>query len=397
MKILQLCHKPPFPPVDGGCIAMNNVTEALLHKGHEVKILTASTDKHPFKKKNYSKEYIKNTAIEACYINTKVNIVDAFSALVTADNYNISRFFTPDFDKLLKKVLEQNTYDVVHIESLFMTPYIDTIRKLSNAKIILRSHNLEHIIWRRLAENAKNKAKKIYIRHLSNQLKKYEESTLPLMDGIAAMSYEDRQRYQKLKNTPQQLTTIPFGIDLKKYTFQAYEGNGQKYFHLGSMNWHPNIEAVEWFTQMIWPELSKEDEKLHLYLAGNSIDDGQNFFRSDNISNDGRVENAQKYMQEHGIMVAPLLSGGGMRVKIIEAMALGCPVITTSVGIEGIEAEQNEHYYLANDQDEFKKTIRAIRKKPENAIKISHNARQLVEEKYDNNKIIDNLIDFYSK
>ena len=136
---------------------------------------------------------------------------------MTADSYNISRFFSADFDKKLKQTLQANKFDFVHLESLFLTPYIGTIQKYSEAKVILRSHNLEHLIWERLANLEGNKAKKLYLKHLSKKLKKYENQVLNDVDAIAAISFEDTKRYQELDCTVP-LITVPFGSDLAKYT-----------------------------------------------------------------------------------------------------------------------------------------------------------------------------------
>ena len=149
MKVLQLCLKPPVPMVDGGCIAMHTLSQGLLDQGIELKILTVATSKHPFLPDQISKKFKDQTAIEGVFLDTSINVIDAFSALVTADSYNVNRFFSTDFDRRLIEILQENEYDIVHLESLFMTPYIDTIRKLSSAKVILRSHNLEHTIWSR--------------------------------------------------------------------------------------------------------------------------------------------------------------------------------------------------------------------------------------------------------
>ena len=94
MKVLQLCHKPPLPSIDGGCISMNNITDGLLKNKCKVKILTISTTKHPFNKDNLPKNYIQRTAIESVFVDTELNVVDAISNLVTSDSYNISRFFS---------------------------------------------------------------------------------------------------------------------------------------------------------------------------------------------------------------------------------------------------------------------------------------------------------------
>ena len=135
---------------------------------------------------------------------------------IRTDSYNISRFFSPDFDTLLIKTLKNNSFDVIHLESLFMTPYVHTLRKYSSAKVILRSHNLEYMIWERLARKTINPAKKIYLNILSKQLKNYETSVLNSIDGIAAISMDDRLKYEKL-GCEKPMKTIPFGIDIKKY------------------------------------------------------------------------------------------------------------------------------------------------------------------------------------
>ena len=117
--------------MDGGCIAMNNITQGLLDANHEVKVLTIETYKHPFRPEEMPADYVKQTAIEAVFVDTKVNLVDAFSNLVTADSYNISRFFSTDFDIKLMEILQAQEFDVIHLESLFMTPYIGTVRRFS--------------------------------------------------------------------------------------------------------------------------------------------------------------------------------------------------------------------------------------------------------------------------
>jgi hypothetical protein len=188
MRILQLCNKPPFPPKDGGGIAMNNITRGLLDAGHEVKLLTVYTNKHDLDLSELSKEYIDATDVEGVFIDTQINLVDAFSSLITQDSYNVSRFFSPDLDIRLTDILKRSDFDVVHLESLFMTPYIGTIRRFSKAKIVLRSHNLEYIIWERIAAGTKNRAKKAYLKYLSKKLKNYELSVINQVDGIASIS-----------------------------------------------------------------------------------------------------------------------------------------------------------------------------------------------------------------
>lgn len=394
MKVLQLCNKPPQPIIDGGCIAINNIATGLLAKDVELKIVTIATQKHPFTIETFSEEFKEKTTIEAVFVDTRVNIIDAFSALVTSDSYNVSRFFSPDFNKRLTELLEENSYDIVHLESLFMTPYIHTIRKYSDAKIVLRSHNLEHLIWERLANSTGNTAKRIYLKHLSSKLKKYEYHTINEVDGIAAISFEDTSRYELLKcQAP--LLTIPFGIDLNKYPYSENKpSTSTSLFHIGSMDWEPNKEAINWLLDDIWPSL--EELGIQLHLAGRNMPGYITQQASEDLKVHGEVPNAIEFMSSYGIMIAPLLSGSGMRVKIIEAMGMGKAVITTKVGAEGINYIDGENIRIANTAEEIIETVKELHKNPAEVIRLGKNARQLIEQHYDNDKIIDNLIEFYN-
>lgn len=393
MKVLQLCNKPPQPIIDGGCIAINNIANGLLDKGIDLKILTVATEKHPFLPEKFAPQFFEKTKIEGVFVDTRVNIIDAFSALVTSDSYNVSRFFSPDFNKRLIELLEANTYDIVHLESLFMTPYIHTIRKYSDSKIVLRSHNLEHLIWERLANSTGNTAKRIYLKHLSSKLKKYEYRTINEVDGIAAISFEDTTRYQQLKcKAP--LLTIPFGIDLSKYPFKKEtNATSSTLFHIGSMDWEPNKEAINWLLDDIWPKI--DPTKASLHLAGRNMPGYITQQANDGLKIYGEVPSAVEFMAQFDIMIAPLLSGSGMRVKIIEAMGMGKAVITTKIGAEGIMYTNHENIRIANTSKELIQTIKELVENPEEVKRLGDNARQLIELHYDNEKIMDNLVSFY--
>jgi glycosyltransferase involved in cell wall biosynthesis len=394
MKILQLCHKPPVPAIDGGCIAMNNISQGLLQNGHELKIITIVTSKHPLQLEKLSAEYIEKTKIEGVFIDTSLNLIDAFSALVTSDSYNISRFFSPDFDRKLTQLLLEEKFDIIHLESLFMTPYIATIRRNSKGKIVLRSHNLEYMIWERMAETSKNFAKKRYLKILAKQLKKYEFSVLDAVDGIAAISGEDGKKYLHGEfNKP--LVTIPFGINLDLYNSDNSREEFPSLFHIGAMDWLPNIEGIEWFLKEIWPSINEKFPDLKFYLAGRKMPESMLQTKHKNVIVVGEIQDANEFMSSKSIMIVPLLTAGGIRVKIIEAMALKKSVISTTIGAHGIEGENKKDIFIADTKEDFVNSIYALVNNYQNHIDIGKNARKLVEEKYDNKKLIEELIEFY--
>ncbi len=397
MKILQICHKPPFPAIDGGCIAINNISRGLLNQNQDLKIITISTNKHPFLADKIESNFEDETKIEHLFIDTKLNIVDAFSNLVTYDSYNISRFFSPDFDQLVIKTLKSGNFDVVHLESLFTTPYLETIRNHSDAKIVLRSHNLEYMIWQRLASETNNPAKKIYLKLLSNQLKNYEIDIVSKVDGIAAISKEDEKKYKKL-GCKVPLQTIPFGIDTKSYKSiqKKIDIKNLSFFHLGAMNWKPNLEAVGWLNKDIWPNIANSFPTFKLHLAGKNMPQWIINNNYKGIINHQEVESAIDFMNEFDIMLVPLLSAGGIRVKIIEGMALGKVIISTKIGAEGIDYEEGVNILIANTAKEFTEKIKWLTKHPEKINEIGGNAKKYISKQYDNTLISEKLVKFYN-
>lgn len=396
MRILQLCLKPPQPAKDGGCIAINNISKGLIDLGVDLKILTLSTHKHPFDINAFSDEFVNRSNIEAVFIDTKLNIVDAFSNLVTADSYNVSRFFSTDFDILLRKTLEASEYDVVHLESLFMTTYCHTIRRFSKAKIVLRSHNLEHMIWERMANQSTNPAKKVYLKLLAKQLREYEINTLNSIDGIASITDEDGDKYKNLGCT-KPIMTVPFGVQLSDYKFiDPKTTQDLKLFHLGAMDWKPNIEGVAWFLEEIWIPLQEKHPELILNIAGRNMPEWLMQSNYNNVNNLGEVTSSSQFINDNNVMIVPLLSAGGMRVKIIEGMALGKVILSTSIGAEGIEFIDRENILIANTLEEHINQIEWLLEDPNRIITIGTNARYLVEKKYDNEIIIKNLYGFYT-
>ncbi len=370
---------------------MNTITRGLMEAGHEVKILTIVTEKHPFEPEKFPEGYAEKTGIEGVFVDTKVNAVDAFAALVTSDSYNISRFFSPDFDMLLARYLRRNKVDVIHMESLFMTPYIKTCRRHSKAPVVLRSHNLEFMIWERVAKGTRNVAKRSYMKYLSSKLKAYEMATLPRLDGIVAISPEDRDRYSQIGYSGS-LNWIPFGVDLERYPPQASPAS-PTVFHLGSMDWLPNIEGMHWFLLEVWPLVIARKPDAQLYLAGRAMPEELPNADLPGVHVLGEVESAIDFMHEHKVMVVPVHSAGGIRIKIIEGMALEKAIVSTEVGAEGIEYADGHNIRIANDPQAFATAIVEELEKEDNPV--GRHARTLIEEVYDNRGITQRLVHFY--
>ncbi len=396
MKILQLCHKPPFPLVDGGCVAIHNVTDMLLNSGQEVKVVALETPKHPVNMSAFPKDYLQRTRFESVFVDTTPRLKDALKSLCTHTSYHINRFYSKQMVSLLTQILKRETFDIVHVESIYMMAYIPVIRKYSKAKVVMRMHNIEHEIWERLAQNERNLLRKWLYRTNAHQLEKVERRILQLVDGYLTISTPDYQFFQALSpETKGEVLT--FGIDMDKYEDEDdyIPSDEPSIFHLGSMNWAPNVEGIEWFLDEVWPVILKEQPELTFTIAGHHIPESFYQRHDQNVILAGSVPDANEFMLQHDIMVVPLLAGSGIRVKIIEGMALGKVVITTSVGAQGLEVENGKHLFIANTPEEFAAAIHKCVATPDLCSIIGENAREFISVHHNSALIKDQLISFY--
>lgn len=397
MNILQLCSKVPNPPKDGGAVAMDVLTKGLIDLGANVKVLAISTHKHPFDESKISPDYKAKTNIEAVFVDTRIKPIDVFLNLFSSESYNMSRFYSKEMDAKLIELLKNNSFDVVQLETLFVAPYVNTIRKYSKAKIVLRSQNIEYLFWERRAEKTNNPLLKFYLNLLAKRLKAFELNMLNSYDGIAAITPEDAECFKKL-GCSKPLISIPFGLDLS--SFRVKPDIKQEFpscFHLGAMNWAPNIEGVKWLLESVWEKVMAQKPDIKLYLAGRYMPEWLNKLNKKNVEVVGEVKSQFEFMQSKGIMLVPLLSGGGMRIKIIEGMATGKTIISTSIGAEGVPYEHKKNILIANTPQEFADCISLCVNDPQLYQAIGKNAQILVNEHFDNGKLCRDLLNFYEQ
>jgi len=384
-----------MPARDGGCIAMNNITQGLLLGGHKVKILSIFTSKHDLDLDSLSDDYLNATKIEGVFVNTEVNLVDALSSYITSDSYNVNRFFSVDFDIRLTSILKREQFDVVHLESLFMTPYVATIKRYTQCPVVLRSHNLEFIIWEKIARGTRNPFKRIYLSYLARKLREYELSAMNHVHGIAAISEEDRKRYLDL-GVRKPICVVPLGINTDEYS-HTNDNSELALFHLGAMDWSPNVEGVRWFLDTIWPAIHAKFPNLKLYLAGRNMPPELLDRHEPNVSILGAVTDGREFVRSKQIMIVPLLSAGGIRVKIIEGMALGKLVISTSLGADGLNCVDGEHLMLADRKEQWLECIEKLLNDAGLRERMAHKATQHIRSHFTMQSVTTKLVSFYKE
>ncbi|MBN8703154.1 MAG: glycosyltransferase family 4 protein [Bacteroidetes bacterium] len=395
MNILQICYRVPIPAKDGGCIAMNAITESILLQKHTVKVIALNTSKHFIAEADIANEYKNKTKFESYFIDTAIKPIKALLNLFSKQSYHIERFYSKEFEKRIEKILENEKFDIVHLESIYTAPYISIIKK-HNIKIILRSHNVEHLIWERLTKKISNPLKKAYLTIQTKRLKHFEIEALNKVDGIISISKEDTRYFQQ-KSITKPIEDLSFGISVKNYNYAAKSSCVKKIGFIGALDWQPNYNGLLWFINTVWHSLVKQNHNLELHVAGRNTPDNLHKLETQNIFIHGEVIDAKEFISEADILVVPLFAGSGIRIKIIESMALGTPVVSTSIGMEGIPCFDENNIIIANNPEEFIKKISELIVNNDKLKTVAKNARLLVEKEFNTEFISQKLIDFYKK
>ena len=390
MRVLQLTYRVPFPPTDGGAMGIYTITKGLSENGCSIDLVAINTPKH-----SQPEGAMKFWAVQYdVFVDTNIKIMDMIrNVLFEKTPYNIKRFLSPAVDNKLSELLSTNTYDFIQVEGAFVAGYIPLIRKMTSAPIIVRTHNIEYVIWQRLAINETNPLKKWFFRHLSKRLYKFESKYYNMADGIAAITADDEERLIQMKvNVP--VSVIPVGTEMEKFKASSEEATPKSLFIIGALDWMPNLEGLNWFMENIWPELNKKMPEVTLHIAGKGTPKHIAEWKLRNVCVHGFVDDAIKFMNSYQLMLVPLLSGGGMRVKIIEGLAAGKCIVSTSVGAEGIPVTNKENIILAETPEEWINTITYLLSKPEKIERIGKNARQLAMDRFDNKAVTADYIEF---
>lgn len=394
LRILQVSNRVPYPLNEGGTIGIYNYTRGFSEAGCEVTLLAQSAKKHKINEQEAYDALSKYATYHSYPIDTDVKIGPALRNLFTNKSYNVERFYDPAYEKALIDNLKENSYDVIQIEGTFPALYSEVIFKhRKNALVVLRQHNVEFQIWQRLARNTKNPIKRWYLQLLADRLKAFEEKHLNQYDALVPVTADDGELFQSMGcSIP--VFPSPAGIDTELWKPSNNE-DSQAIYHIGSLEWLPNLEAIDWFVKDVWPLVQKDCPKASFYVAGKGMPEEYKAMQIPGVEMIGQVESATEFVNDKAITVVPLKSGSGIRLKILEAMSAGKVVISTTIGAQGITCTDGKDILIADTPEEFCDAIRRVTTDENLANNLKQNARRLIEELYSNQSVIRKLLDFY--
>jgi glycosyltransferase involved in cell wall biosynthesis len=398
LKILLITHLAPFPQNSGYPIVVGNTIRGLINSGHQVSLFSLNPQKHKSHGQAPANDLIDQINYYCHNIDTSISLKHAFMSLFNRKLYTVDRYYNADFERLLIKEVQNGDYDIIQFEGLFVTPYLQAIRKFTKAKYIYRAHHIEYLVWERLSKQKNDPVKKLYLRMIAKRIKQYELKQFDQFHAIAVFTNQDKETIQLHNQANISVEILPVGLDLTRYQPDYRKTEFPSLFFLGAMDWMPNREGIEWFLENFSKEITDGDLRTRFYVAGNDIPERFDDYEVvGKIFIHGEVDDALEFVNTKAIMIVPLLSGGGMRVKIVEGMAMQKCIISTSLGAEGINYVQGENILIANTPQEFYRAIKRCITDENYCKRIGLNARKLVEEQHDTHKITERLVSFYQR
>jgi glycosyltransferase involved in cell wall biosynthesis len=415
MKILVLGNRVPWPLHDGGAIATYGMLRSLAENGAEVDFFSFNTKKH-FAENAIIEKYFGFCKVHLVSLDASIKPLKALWNLLFGGSYHMERYDNLDAAVELYDLIQSSNYDCVMAEGLYSMPIaLRVMKQLSvkadglgsneihensnesvqkkSIKWVYRSHNLEYQIWERLAISEQQPLKRWYFALQSKRLKRYEIDAWCQMDAIVPIVETDSTVIQATVSEIQKNNQLNSGYSVLNqpqiHVYQpgiaiespfAFVHRPLSIFHIGSMEWQANEQGVMWFLKKVWPLVLSAQPNVKFHLAGKGLSKTDPRFFQTGIVNHGEVDDAEVFMQSHGIMIVPIQAGSGIRIKSLEAMALGVPVVSTSIGAQGLTVESGTQMIIADDPEGFTDGIMQLLLNPAASQEMTQQARVYVEQ-----------------
>lgn len=382
MHILYLSQVLPYP-IDAGPKMRSYFVLRYLAQKHRVTLLT-------FVRDTDRPEDIAHLA-EICYAvhtvpiqrNRLRDVKFLLQSMVTQTPFLIARDHVPQMADKLTDLLRSEKFDAVHADQLWMAQYALAARSHQKIpQLVLDQHNAVHLIPQRMAQGESHIYSRLFKRE-ATLLHRYEPDTCLKFDHVVWVTNEDRQAVEPLYATPANQrpasTVIPICADPQNIEPVQRISQHRRITFLGGLHWPPNAQGILWFARHVFPQIRQAVPDAILTVVGKSPPAG---LEGEGIEVTGYVESLHPYLTETAAFIVPLHAGGGMRVKILDAWSWGLPIVSTTIGAEGIHIKNNTDILIADTADAFAAAVIRLLQNPEFARTLGQNGRQTILEKY---------------
>jgi glycosyltransferase involved in cell wall biosynthesis len=285
----------------------------------------------------------------------------------------------------VSRLFAQSEFDVVQVESIHLMNYLQTIRASSKrALVICDWHNIESELMQRYSEQEKSAPRRAYARRTARLMKDFEQRALSEFDAHLAVSERDAAKL-RATNPAAKVFVIENGVDSAHYSSVEYKsGKPKRIVFVGSMDYHANVEGAVTFARNVWPSIHQHKALLTFTIVGKDPAPAVRELSSiKGVEVTGSVPDVRSYYREAIAAVVPLNVGGGSRLKILEAMAAGVPVVSTTLGAEGLDVHDGENIVIADGADRLTKAVVDLVNDEKLRTQLISGGRALVRERYD--------------
>jgi sugar transferase (PEP-CTERM/EpsH1 system associated) len=300
--------------------------------------------------------------------------------LLTRRPYSLSKYALPEVASALRKLLMEDRYDLLICDFLFSAPIVPWDIPLPK---VLFTHNVETQIWKRHYEVARNPIWKGVAWREYHTMERAEREYLQKADHVLTVSESDSQQFGMFLPN-EDMTVIPTGVDIDYFHPSSVPAESNSLVFTGSMDWMPNEDAILYFVKDIFPRIREEVPDASLCVVGRRPSERMRALGKENsgVFITGTVEDIRPFSWNASVYVVPLRVGGGTRIKIFEAMAMGKAIVSTPVGAEGLPVENDKHILLEESSKGFARQVIRLLREPDERAKLGREARKLVEENY---------------
>ena len=391
MRLLFLSITVPFPATDGGRLRVMNLLKQVAQRNRVtfLALETQPTDGEGI-------EYLRSLGIEAHLVShtsrlPPITLRSVSQSVLKRKPLTVSRYELPAFRRAFHSLLETSSFDLIHYEMLHTGQYhLET-----HAKSLLSLQNVDSHIWRRLREQTLNPLRKCVFWSQERAFRRYENAMSNRFDLVACASEVDRELMEGIC-PGLSADVIPNGVDTELYQPSHKDEEESTIIYTGSMDWFPNEDAAIYFIDEILPAIHIKRPNLKFYVVGQFP--GERLKRYGNrpgVVVTGRVEDVKPYIARATVYVVPLRIGGGTRLKILEALAMGKAVLSTSIGAEGLNLTAGDEIMIADESTTFADTVVQLMEDNSLRRKLGGNGRRRVEAEYDWRRIGEYLQGLY--
>lgn len=400
-SVLLLTQVLPYPLTGGAKIRAYYMLRHLSQR-HEVTLVSFVRDDDTPDAADHLRQYcraVHTVPMQRSRLRDGLAFVES---LFSGRPASIVRDRVPAMQALLRRLARETPFAVIHADQTAMAQYALYAREAyapeRRPQILLDQHNAMYLLVQRQAGYESGMQRLIWQRE-ARLLRRYEIDLVQQFDHILTVTEEDRQALLNLFSTPrseplreqlrQKFTSLPICVDPADKAPVVYKDQGPNILHLGTMFWPPNVEGVLWFAQEVLPLILEEVPEVQFTIAGKNPPATLSALAQNGSPVQGHVEvtgfvpDAQPLLARCRAFVVPVRAGGGMRVKIVDGWQWGLPIVSTTIGAEGIDTRPGENILLADEPQEFARAVVRVLTDPQFNNSLRENGRRWVEEHYD--------------